>query len=85
VCGDFNVERDDEVIAMFTDAGFRDACTGMLKPTSNPNGRAKRIDHVLVRGDVTCEPLPLIDVADDTPLPSHAMPSDHVPIAVRFG
>jgi endonuclease/exonuclease/phosphatase family metal-dependent hydrolase len=84
VCGDFNVEPHDEVIELFAAAGFRDACTGALGPTSNPNGRAKRIDHVLVRGDLRCEPLPLTAVADDTPLPSHAMPSDHVPIAVRL-
>jgi len=84
VCGDFNVECDDELMDLFHEAGFRDACEGMLHPTANPHGRAKRIDHVLVRGDVRCEPMPVIPIVDDTPLPSPTHPSDHVPIAVKF-
>lgn len=85
VCGDLNVECDDDLMQLFHDAGFRDACEGALHPTANANGRARRIDHILVRGDVRCEALPVVPIVDDTPLPSATMPSDHVPIAVKLG
>ena len=84
VCGDLNVEPDDDVCALFAAAGFRDACAELAVPTANPNGRAKRIDHIFVRGPLEATPASVPEVADDTPLPSSAMPSDHVPIAARF-
>jgi endonuclease/exonuclease/phosphatase family metal-dependent hydrolase len=82
VCGDLNVEPGDDVCALFAAAGFRDACAA-LGPTANPNGRAKRIDHVLLRGPLAVTPRPIYPVGDATPLPSAEMPSDHVPIAVE--
>jgi mRNA deadenylase 3'-5' endonuclease subunit Ccr4 len=84
VCGDLNVEPGDEVCVMFAEAGFRDACAGRLVPTANPNGRAKRIDHMFVRGALDATAVEVLEVTDKTPLPSSAMPSDHVPIGARF-
>jgi endonuclease/exonuclease/phosphatase family metal-dependent hydrolase len=76
-CGDFNFEPDDDALRIFLDAGFTDPGG---TATCNPNGRAKRIDYILVRGAATA--LPAMPVTDDTALPSAEMPSDHVPIAV---
>jgi endonuclease/exonuclease/phosphatase family metal-dependent hydrolase len=78
-CGDFNFEPDDEALRIFLDAAFTDPGG---TATCNPNGRAKRIDYILVRGAANA--LPAIPVADDAPLPSPDMPSDHVPIAVEL-
>lgn len=80
VCGDLNVEPGDDALALFADAGFVDPGG---TPTANPNGRAKRIDYILARGRAIAA-LPALPIADDTPLPSHEMPSDHVPISARI-
>ena len=82
VCGDLNLEADDPVYAMFADAGFVDPSAGALHPTANPNGRAKRIDHILHTAGLRVTALPMLAIDDATPLPSPTMPSDHVPIAV---
>jgi endonuclease/exonuclease/phosphatase family metal-dependent hydrolase len=82
VCGDLNVEPTDEAYALLLDAGLVDPAATALVPTANPNGRAKRIDHILVGRAVAARVLPVEPVADATPLPSEVMPSDHVPIGV---
>lgn len=86
VCGDLNIEPDDLAYTMLVDAGFVDPSAGALHPTANPNGRAKRIDHILHTPDLSVSALPIIIALDDhTPLPSITMPSDHIPIAVTIG
>ncbi|MGE5185070.1 MAG: endonuclease/exonuclease/phosphatase family protein [Acidobacteriota bacterium] len=80
ICGDLNVEPGDDALALLLDAGYVDPGG---TPTANPNGRAKRIDYILVRGRAATA-LPAPPVADDTPLPSRDMPSDHVPIAATI-
>ncbi len=77
ICGDLNVEPGDDALALLADAGYVDPGG---TATANPNGRAKRIDYILARGRAIAA-LPAPAVADDTPLPSRDMPSDHVPIA----
>ncbi len=83
VCGDLNVEPHDEAYEMLLAAGLVDPCAD-LAPTSNPNGRAKRIDHVLHAPELRARVAPGLAVEDATPLPSRAMPSDHVPVVVWF-
>jgi mRNA deadenylase 3'-5' endonuclease subunit Ccr4 len=80
-CGDFNFTPDAPAYALLVDAGFIDACRGA---TANPHGRARRIDYLWHTPELVVEALPTLHVADDTPLPSRDLPSDHVPIAARF-
>lgn len=84
VCGDLNVEPTDAVYARLLAAGLVDPMAAALQPTANPNGRAKRIDHILVGRDVVAQPLPIVSIADYSVLPSSEMPSDHVPIGVAI-
>lgn len=77
-CGDFNFEPDDEPYATMLAAGFRDPCPH--SPTSNANGRAKRIDHLLCGSAVRATATEILPIGDVTPLPSPTMPSDHIPI-----
>jgi exonuclease III len=80
VCGDLNIEPDDDALELLRRAGYVDPGG---TATANPNGRAKRIDYILARGHAIAA-LPAPAVADDTPLPSRDMPSDHVPIAATI-
>ncbi len=82
-CGDLNVEPGDEAYALWLAEGFVDPAADAPAPTANPRGRAKRIDHILLRG-ATASVLPVFPVENATPLPSPAMPSDHVPIGVKL-
>jgi endonuclease/exonuclease/phosphatase family metal-dependent hydrolase len=84
VCGDLNVEPGDPVYRTLCDAGLVDPMAGALVPTANPNGRAKRIDHILCGAAVVARALPAMAIDDTTPLPSRAMPSDHIPIGVEL-
>ena len=77
IAGDLNIEPDDAVYRMLIEAGFVDVHSA---PTANPNGRAKRIDYILVQPPLRATALPTPLVEDTTPLPSGTMPSDHVPI-----
>lgn len=83
VCGDLNIEADDPVYAMLLDFGLVDPAAGVLPPTANPSGRARRIDHILHTPGLAVVPLPTAVIDDETPLPSSAMPSDHVPIGIE--
>lgn len=83
VCGDLNVEPDDEAYAMLRAAGLVDPCADRA-PTANPNGRAQRIDHVLHAPSLRARVAPCLAIDDATPLPSPAMPSDHLPVVVWF-
>lgn len=77
-CGDFNFEPDDVPYAAMIAAGFRDPCTHA--PTSNANGRAKRIDHLLCGSAVRATAMEILPIDNVTPLPSSTLPSDHIPI-----
>jgi mRNA deadenylase 3'-5' endonuclease subunit Ccr4 len=79
-CGDLNIEPSDPVYAQLLAAGFADPLADASAPTANPNGRAKRIDHLLCGHDLRVTPLPIVPIDDTTPLPSDVLPSDHVPI-----
>jgi endonuclease/exonuclease/phosphatase family metal-dependent hydrolase len=84
VCGDLNVEPTDIAYRMLLEAGLVDPMAADLRPTANPNGHAKRIDHVLCGRSLAAVPLPIVEVDDATPLPSPEMPSDHVPVGVTI-
>jgi mRNA deadenylase 3'-5' endonuclease subunit Ccr4 len=82
VCGDLNVEPADEAYQMLLAAGLHDPMVAVLHPTANPNGRARRIDHILCGRALVGQPLPILAIDDATPLPSQTMPSDHLPIEI---
>jgi endonuclease/exonuclease/phosphatase family metal-dependent hydrolase len=84
LCGDLNFEPADPVYAALTGAGYFDPFAATNPATANPNGRAKRIDYVLHTAELRGTIETPLAVADDTPLPSDAMPSDHVPLAVEL-
>lgn len=83
VCGDLNVEPHDAAYAMLRAAGLVDPCADGA-PTANPNGRAKRIDHVLHAPELHAHVVPGLAIDGETPLPSPEMPSDHLPVVVWF-
>jgi endonuclease/exonuclease/phosphatase family metal-dependent hydrolase len=83
VCGDLNVEPHDDAYAMLLAAGLGDPCADGA-PTANPNGRAKRIDHVLHARELHARVVPGLAIDDATPLPSPEMPSDHLPVVAWF-
>jgi mRNA deadenylase 3'-5' endonuclease subunit Ccr4 len=83
VLGDLNVEPDSAAIQVFRDAGFADAHEANVM-TANSNGRAKKIDFLLHDARLVAAPRTTATVEDDTPLPSDAQPSDHVPLVATF-
>jgi len=84
LCGDLNIEPTDAVFDELLAAGFTDAYAGAPAPTANPNGRAKRIDHILYGAGLRATALPVLPIDDATPIPSRTLPSDHVPIGARI-
>ncbi len=82
ICGDLNVTADDEVIARFAAAGFRDPHAASDAPTCVTNGRARRIDFVLTSSELETQALAGGRLTDDTILPDRTEPSDHVPVSV---
>jgi endonuclease/exonuclease/phosphatase family metal-dependent hydrolase len=84
VCGDFNATLDADPVRPLLAAGFRTTHTPADGATCNPNGSAKMIDFAFLDGPLASDPWPLFPVADDTPLPSCDMPSDHVPVVATI-
>ncbi len=85
VCGDFNAQPDSDVVRSMQVAGLTFSHAGQpTAATCNANRQAKLIDYIFYRGPLRPEPLPLVPVADDTPLPGPDQPSDHVPVVARF-
>lgn len=82
LCGDLNFEPTDAPYATMLEVGFVDPCPHL--PTANPNGRAKRIDHLLCGRGLRATPIPIPAIDNATPLPSPAMPSDHLPIGAMI-
>jgi endonuclease/exonuclease/phosphatase family metal-dependent hydrolase len=84
VCGDFNVTPDHAALAVFRQAGLRDAHAGQ-GATSNFNGRARKIDYILHTAGLRGTPVAPPPVPDQPPLPWPGQPSDHVPVPAWFG
>lgn len=83
VCGDFNARPESVPIERMRARGLRDGYAAYRAHdafTANANAEAKRIDFVLHAPSLTAVPLPLPAITAETPLPSAAEPSDHLPI-----
>jgi endonuclease/exonuclease/phosphatase family metal-dependent hydrolase len=85
LCGDLNADPESPALKQLLGAGLCDAYAVHPKMfTSNANRRAKRIDFLLHTPALRAEPVPLRAVTDETPLPAHDEPSDHLMISARF-
>lgn len=83
ICGDLNAGPDSAAIAAVLNAGFRDAYADQPGAfTCNSNRAVKRIDFILATAELATVAIPPPVITAETPLPSSAEPSDHLPIAV---
>lgn len=83
-CGDFNAPPDSDIAALFRERGFVDAYAAAAQPTCNPHRRATRIDYIFSTAGLVAEPESIPAIDGETPLPSAAEPSDHLPITARL-
>lgn len=85
VCGDFNALANSEVARAIESAGYT-AALGSLESahTCNAHGRARKIDFIFHTDALRAFPRPPAALTDDTPMPSEAHPSDHLPIRSGF-
>lgn len=84
VCGDFNAEPDSPVAAAIEAAGYAAAHASLDgASTFNATGPARTIDFIFHTAALRAEPTPPLPITDDTPMPSHVHPSDH--LAIRSG
>lgn len=84
VCGDFNAQPGEPLVRAFAAAGLLDAYEGRHQPTCNANSKAKTLDYLFHSRALQAQPDRLPELADRTPMPSEAEPSDHLPIAARL-
>jgi len=85
VAGDFNLDLGASPLnAEVAAAGFRIATAPDRTATFVADGRAERLDDILVRGlDVMrAAPVPVVPV--DPGLPSETVPSDHLPVSAEI-
>ena len=84
LCGDLNVTPEADVVQVLLESGFDYAHRNMPNmATCNSNRHAKLIDYLFSRGSLALEPVIPAAIDDETPLPSSAQPSDHVPLLAR--
>lgn len=82
LCGDFNASENSGTVRIAKEAGFE---TLTNSPTINTNGRAKIIDFIMTKKDLTITSMkPKIQVTDRTPLPSSTEGSDHVAVSAEI-
>lgn len=85
LAGDFNAEPSSPALQLLRGAGYRFVHQDEpAAATCNANGRARLIDYVCYPDGLRAAAMPLPAVADDTPLPGAAEPSDHVPVLARL-
>ncbi len=85
ICGDFNVTPQAKVVRLLREAGYEythTAWPGVC--TCNAHQRAKMVDYLFHNAALAAQALPVVAVANHTPLPGGDQPSDHVPVAARF-
>jgi endonuclease/exonuclease/phosphatase family metal-dependent hydrolase len=83
VCGDLNAAPGSEPLLRLHAAGFADPHPASLA-TFNGAGRPAKLDHLLHTPDLVATAFPTTLVGPETPLPSAAEPSDHVPLIAEF-
>ena len=85
ICGDLNATPDSNIIATLESAGFQYAHAGLAQTyTCKVDAEVKMIDHLFYSPEFCGEPQCVVQISDQTVLPSAEQPSDHVPIVARF-
>ena len=85
-CGDFNVTPDAPLIGLLTEAGYLHAhAAHPAAYTAAPNRAPRVIDYLFHSASLASSPLLPAVIAGATPLPGPDHPSDHLPLAARFG
>lgn len=85
ICGDLNATPDSEVVAIFERAGFQYTHAGLARTyTCKVNSEIKMIDYLFYSPEFRAEPQDVVQIADQTVLPSAEQPSDHLPVVARF-
>lgn len=85
VCGDLNATPDSEIVAALQHAGFQYAHAGLPHTyTCKANAEVKMIDYLFYSPKFCAEPQGVVQISDQTVLPSAEQPSDHLPIVARF-
>jgi endonuclease/exonuclease/phosphatase family metal-dependent hydrolase len=81
ICGDFNVPAESDAVRLLKAAGFVDAYAAHPNAyTSNADAKVKRIDFIFHTRELAADPAPMPAIENETPLPSMAEPSDHLPV-----
>jgi protein angel len=85
ICGDLNVTPDSEIVAMLERAGFQYAHAGLARTyTCKFNDEVKMIDYLFYSPELCAEPQEVMQISEQTVLPSSVQPSDHLPVVARF-
>lgn len=85
ICGDLNATPDSEIIATLQSSGFQYAHAGLAQTyTCKVNSEVKMIDYLFHSSEFRAEPDRVVEISDQTVLPSSEQPSDHLPIVARF-
>ena len=84
VCGDFNVEPENQLISVLQKAGFEYTHRGLDIHTCNSNDRAKMIDFIFHNHALRSVPMLPPEIDNLTPLPSLEQPSDHLALSAQF-
>ena len=85
ICGDLNATPDSEMVATFKTAGFQYAHAGLARTyTCKVNAELKMIDYVFYSPEFRAEPRDVVQISNQTVLPSAEQPSDHLPVVARL-
>jgi endonuclease/exonuclease/phosphatase (EEP) superfamily protein YafD len=85
ICGDFNATPNSEIVATLERAGFRYAHAGLAHTyTCKVDAEIKMIDYLFYSAEFRADPRSVMQISDQTVLPSATQPSDHLPIVARF-
>ena len=85
ICGDFNATPDSQMVARFEGAGFQYAHAGLARTyTCKVNTEVKMIDYIFYSRGFRSEPRDVVQISDQTVLPSVEHPSDHLPVVARL-
>ena len=85
ICGDLNVTPESHVVAVLREEGFDYAHRTLGATfTCNSNARAKMVDYVFYTKGFWAQPVAVPVIDDQTPLPAHDQPSDHLALMAHF-
>jgi endonuclease/exonuclease/phosphatase family metal-dependent hydrolase len=85
ICGDLNATPDSEMVATLERAGFQYAHRELAHAyTCKVNSEVKMIDYLFHSSNFRSQPERVLQISDQTILPSAEQPSDHLPVLARF-